>query len=189
MGAAVVKIYTRKGDDGRTNLCSGPRVTKDDPHVEACGSVDELNAWLGVARSEPLPQDVDGLLHRVQHELFGVGADLAMPGPASHLAAMIGDPHVEQLERDIDVFEAELPPLTQFILPGGTRAAALLHMARTVCRRAERRVVSLQITRSSAQESGPAVRYLNRLSDLLFVLPRVLNARAKIGDEGWRKES
>ena len=196
---ANVKIYTRKGDDGRTHLCCGPRVAKDDPHVEACGAVDELNAMLGLVRAEPLAPDIDKLLQRVQHELFRVGADLAMPGLAAGAVSMLGDQHVEQMEREIDQFDTQLPPLTEFILPGGSRAAALLHCARTVCRRAERRVVSLDLAQKppgtvalgtvSLGKMAPIIRYLNRLSDLLFVLPRVVNARGSIGDEGWRKES
>jgi cob(I)alamin adenosyltransferase len=185
---STVKIYTRKGDDGKTHLCAGPRVPKDDPHIEACGTVDELNAWLGLARAEPLAEDIDELLHRVQHELFRVGADLAMPGPAAGAIGMLGDQAVERLEREIDLHDGQLPMLGEFILPGGTRAAALLHGARTVCRRAERRVVSLDLSQSSPGALAPVIRYLNRLSDLLFVLPRVLNARASVGDESWRKE-
>lgn len=182
-----MKLYTRNGDDGKTHLCCGPRVAKDDPHVEACGTVDELNALLGVVRAESLPQDIDRLLHRLQHELFGIGADLAMPGVTPETAC-IADRHVTELEHAIDTYDAQVPPLRQFILPGGVRAAALLHAARTVCRRAERRVVSLEATERDAVISSPAVRYLNRLGDLLFVLPRVLNGRASLGDENWRKE-
>jgi len=183
-----VHIYTRTGDDGRTHLCAGPRVAKDDPHIEACGTVDELNAWLGLVRAEPLPQDIDALLHRVQHELFSVGADLAMPAPATGVLGLLGDGAVSQLEREIDLYDGQLPPLNEFILPGGTRAAALLHGARTVCRRAERRVVSLAAAQPAPHELDSVIRYLNRLSDLLFVLPRLLNARAAVGDEIWRKD-
>ncbi|NLX55844.1 MAG: cob(I)yrinic acid a,c-diamide adenosyltransferase [Planctomycetaceae bacterium] len=181
-------IYTRTGDDGRTHLCAGPRVTKDDPHIEACGTVDELNAWLGLVRAEPLPQEIDALLHRVQHELFCVGADLAMPAPATGALGLVGPGAVSQLEREIDLYDGQLPPLNEFILPGGTRAAALLHGARTVCRRAERRVVSLAAAQPDPRELDAVIRYLNRLSDLLFVLPRLLNARAAVGDEIWRKD-
>ncbi|MHB8969274.1 MAG: cob(I)yrinic acid a,c-diamide adenosyltransferase [Pirellulaceae bacterium] len=209
-----MKIYTRNGDDGRTHLGYGPRVAKDDPHVEACGAVDELNAMLGLARAESLAPDIDELLHRVQHELFRVGADLAMPGLAAGAVSMLGDQHVEQMEREIDLYDTQLPPLTEFILPGGSRAAALLHCARTVCRRAERRVVSLDLAQAPPGTvppgtvppgtvppgtvppgtvplgtMAPIIRYLNRLSDLLFMLPRVVNARGSIGEEGWRKES
>ena len=183
-----MKIYTRKGDDGRTHLFAGPRVTKDDPHIEACGGVDELNALLGLARAESLCSDIDQVLHRVQHELFAVGADLATPHTKVGRTAMIGDGHVRQLEQDIDTFDAQLPPLTEFILPGGSRGAALLHVARTICRRAERRVVTLEAMRCGEGESTPLVRYLNRLSDLLFVLPRVVNARTNLAYEGWMKD-
>jgi len=188
MGVGMVKIYTRKGDDGTTNLCAGPRVTKDDPHIEACGALDELNAWLGLARAESLDRDLDELLHRVQHELFNAGAELAMPAPATGRLDLLDSRAVDRLEREIDRYEAELPPLTEFILPGGTRAAAQLHVARTVCRRAERRVVSLAASQPTPADLTPVLRYLNRLSDLLFVLPRVLNARAMVGDEIWHKE-
>ncbi|MHB0955620.1 MAG: cob(I)yrinic acid a,c-diamide adenosyltransferase [Pirellulaceae bacterium] len=183
-----MKIYTRKGDDGRTHLCAGPRVAKDDPHVEACGAVDELNAALGLVRAEPLARDLDALLHRVQHELFSVGADLAIPGRPAGGASMLEDRHVAQLEREIDLFDAILPPLTEFILPGGGRVSALLHCARTICRRAERRVVTLDTIQAIPGAVAPVIRYLNRLSDLLFVLARVVNARGAIEDEGWRKE-
>lgn len=188
MGVGMVNIYTRKGDDGTTNLCAGPRVTKDDPHIEACGTLDELNAWLGLARAESLDRDLDKLLHRVQHELFNAGAELAMPAPATGRLDLLDSQAVDRLEREIDRYEAELPPLTEFILPGGTRAAAQLHAARTVCRRAERRVVRLAASQPTPADLAPVLRYLNRLSDLLFVLPRVLNARAMVGDEVWRKE-
>ncbi len=183
-----MKLYTKTGDDGKTHLCYGPRVGKDDPHVEACGTVDELNALIGVARAESLPSDIDVLLHRIQHELFGVGADLATPGPAAGGLGLTADRHVERLEQDIDMYDAQVPPLQQFILPGGVRSAALLHLARTVCRRAERRVVGLEFSRGGEQIQTPIVRYLNRLGDLFFVLPRVLNARADVPDVGWQKE-
>ncbi len=182
-----MKLYTKQGDDGKTNLSCGPRVTKDDPHVEACGTVDELNALIGLTRCESLPPDVDSLLHRIQHELFGVGADLAMPAAASGDMALTDDRHVERLEQEIDALDAQVPPLQQFILPGGVRGAALLHVARTVCRRAERRVVALEFSRGDGDIQAPIVRYLNRLGDLLFVLPRVLNSRSRVEDEGWRK--
>ncbi len=183
-----MKIYTRQGDDGMTRLWAGARVTKDDPRIEACGAVDELNAWLGLVRAEPLPPDLDALLRRIQHELFGVGADLADPATPPAAGHRVQDQHVRAIEQDIDALEQELPPLKEFILPGGVRAAALLHGARTVCRRAERRVVNLD--RGAAPAAGGAVhtRYLNRLSDLLFVLSRVVNARGAELDEKWRSE-
>ncbi|MCU0960022.1 MAG: cob(I)yrinic acid a,c-diamide adenosyltransferase [Pirellulaceae bacterium] len=183
-----MRIYTRQGDDGKTRLWAGPRVNKDDPRVEACGAVDELNAWLGLVRAEPLPGDLDQLLHRIQHELFGVGADLASVTTQPAAEHRVQDRHVSAMEQDIDALERELRPLTEFILPGGVRAAALLHGARTVCRRAERRVVSLDGVAEPAAAIAPIIRYLNRLSDLLFVLPRVVNARGAQPDESWRKD-
>jgi cob(I)alamin adenosyltransferase len=188
LGVIAVKLYTRKGDDGNTHLWSGPRVAKDDPHIEACGAVDELNAVLGMVRAEALPQDVDQLLRRLQHELFRVGADLAMCGAAEDRSNYVGDRHVEQLERDIDSYDASVPPLREFILPSGGRSAALLHFARTVCRRAERRVVRLKTDPTAPHLLDSSVRYLNRLGDLLFVLPRVLNSRAGVPDENWCKD-
>ncbi len=181
-------IYTRTGDDGMTRLRAGPRVAKDDPHVEACGTVDELNAMLGLARAERLDPDIDGLLRRVQHELLAVGASLATPAPATDAQDLLGPQAVTRLERAIDRYDGRLPPLAEFILPGGTGVAALLHVARAVCRRAERRVVSLASIRSSPAHLTPVIRYLNRLSDLLFVLSRAVNARAAVDDEVWQKE-
>jgi len=184
-----VKLYTRKGDDGTTQLCGGPRIAKDDPHIEACGTVDELNTLLGLVRAESLPEDIDRLLERLQHELFAVGAELATRGSARAGFVRIGDRHVERLEQEIDFFQASVSPLQQFILPGGVRAAALLHVARTTCRRTERRVVSLDATSGGSHPVSGIIRFLNRLGDLLFVLPRVLNARANVPDEHWRKDA
>jgi len=183
-----MKIYTKTGDDGQTGLFGGPRVAKDDPRIEAYGSIDELNAALGLARCEPLPPEIDALLARVQNELFDLGAELATPDPQAHKLATLGPPHIAVLEAAIDRHEAGLPPLKQFILPGGTRGAALLHSARTICRRAERRLVTLVLT--SPQPIGPhGVVYLNRLGDLLFVLARAVNATAGVGDMPWRKST
>ncbi len=184
-----MKIYTRTGDDGSTGLCAGPRVAKDHPRIEACGTLDELNAALGVVRAEPLPEDVDQLLHRIQHELFAVGADLAMPGAVAAELSSVDDRHIARLEEAIDHFQDQLPPLGEFILPGGTRAAAATHLARTICRRAERRVVALGEKSGTSDTIIPAVQYLNRLGDLLFVLPRLLNQRARVTDEAWRKDA
>ena len=122
-----MKIYTKTGDDGQTGLFGGPRVAKDDPRIEAYGSVDELNAALGLARCESLPAEIDALLARVQNELFDLGAELATPDPQAHNLATLGPPHIAALEQAIDRHEASLPPLKQFILPGGTRGAASLH--------------------------------------------------------------
>jgi cob(I)alamin adenosyltransferase len=181
-----VRIYTRTGDEGDTGLFGGGRVSKDDPRVEAYGAVDELNAVIGMARSIELMPRVDEILAPVQRDLFGLGAILATPDLVKmheQLAkARIDDTRIAQLERAIDAGEEELEPLKAFILPGGTPKAAALHVARTVCRRAERRVVHLQET----VELPPLVTiYLNRLSDLLFVLARVANRRAGAGEVTW----
>ncbi|HWP95095.1 MAG TPA: cob(I)yrinic acid a,c-diamide adenosyltransferase [Gammaproteobacteria bacterium] len=178
MGHRLSKIYTRTGDDGTTGLGDGTRVPKDAPRVEAYGTVDELNSVLGMVLAEALPDVIREALTDVQHELFDLGAELCLPG---HL--VIGEQHVTRLEERLDAFNAELPPLKEFILPGGGRAAAACHLARTVCRRAERRVFSL----SRGEQVNPAaLRYLNRLSDLLFVVARVL-ARYERGSEVlWR---
>jgi cob(I)alamin adenosyltransferase len=182
----AVKIYTRTGDAGETGLLGGGRVPKDDPRVVACGQVDELNAVIGFALALE-PQDFSrDVLERVQRDLFTVGAELAAPDPAKLARALpgnpIGEPEIQTLERAIDAREADLAPLTNFILPGGTPKAAALHLARTVCRRAERGVVSLA---HRGALSPAIVKYLNRLSDLLFVLARTANARAGRPDVKW----
>ena len=181
-----MKIYTKTGDSGSTGLFGGGRVPKDDVRVEAYGDVDELNAVLGVARSvEPMPR-VDEVLVPIQRDLFAIGALLATPDRdkmAMHLQkARIDEGRIEELERAIDDGEAELEPLTAFIIPGGSPKAAALHVARTVCRRAERHVVRLQHT---VDLPPLAVIYLNRLSDLLFTLARVANRRAGAGEVTW----
>jgi cob(I)alamin adenosyltransferase len=181
-----VKIYTRTGDAGATGLFGGGRVSKDDPRVEAYGDVDELNAVLGMARAvEPMPR-IDELLVLVQRDLFALGALLATPDRekmAQHLEkARIDDERIEQLERAIDDADTELEPLRAFVLPGGSPKAATLHLARTVCRRAERRVVHLNRT---VDLPALGVIYLNRLSDLLFTLARLANARAGVGEVTW----
>jgi cob(I)alamin adenosyltransferase len=178
MGYRLSKIYTRTGDQGTTGLGDGTRVPKDHPRVEAYGTVDELNSLLGVLIAEPLPEDLRALLTDIQHDLFDLGGELSVPGRQA-----LAERRVEELERILDGLNAELEPLEEFILPGGTRAAALCHLARTVCRRAERRVVSL--TQHEAV-SPVAVKYLNRLSDLLFVLARTLNRRFGLPDVLWQ---
>jgi cob(I)alamin adenosyltransferase len=183
-----MKIYTRKGDEGETGLLGGERVSKDSPRVEACGTVDELNAALGLARAEPLSEDLDRLLERLQHELFRLGAELASGGSFSRSLGMISADHVEALEQEIDRREASLSALRQFILPGGTRAAAALHVARTVCRRAERRLVAA-IHAVGEDISPTTLVYLNRLGDLLFVLARSANAQAGQLDIPWQQPS
>jgi cob(I)alamin adenosyltransferase len=175
VGNRLSKIYTRTGDDGTTGLGDGSRVPKDDPRVDAYGCVDEANSALGVLLAVPgLPADVTELLTRVQHELFDLGGELCIPG---HRA--IGAAQVQALEDALDAFNDRLPPLKEFILPGGGPAAAACHLARAICRRAERRTWTLARTQDVAPEP---LQYLNRLSDLLFVLARVL-ARHENGSE------
>ena len=181
-----MKIYTRTGDEGDTGLFGGGRVGKDDPRVEAYGAVDELNAALGMARSVEMMPRVDEVLAPVQRDLFAIGALLATPDHDKMreqlTKARIDDERIAELEHAIDAGEAELEPLKAFIMPGGTPKAAALHVARTVCRRAERRVITLQRTVPLPQL---AIIYLNRLSDLLFVLARVANRRAGAGEVTW----
>jgi cob(I)alamin adenosyltransferase len=181
-----MKIYTKTGDDGDTGLFGGGRVQKDDPRVEAYGDVDELNAALGVARAaDPMPR-IDEVLVPLQRDLFSIGALLATPDREKmqqHLTkANIDEGRISELERAIDECERELQPLRAFIIPGGTHKAAALHLARTVCRRAERRVVRLQ---RDVEIPQLVVIYLNRLSDLLFMLALVANVRAGNGEVTW----
>lgn len=180
-----MKIYTKTGDLGETGLFAGPRVRKDDPRIEAYGTVDELNAVLGVVRTQNPGPELDPLLERIQNELLSLGAELATPDPETNGTQILGDEHIEALERAIDHFEARLQPLRNFILPGGTPAAAFLHLARTVCRRAERHVVTLTFAPRPA--APRLVQYLNRLGDLLFVLSRAANALAGHPDVLWTK--
>jgi cob(I)alamin adenosyltransferase len=180
-----MRIYTKSGDDGTTGLLGSRRVSKDDCRVDAYGTVDELNAALGVARGLGLDAQADGLVARIQDELFVVGSALADPSPQGRFHHAISLEHVERIERTIDELEAELKPLTQFILPAGTLSAAQLHLARAVCRRAERLIVKL------ARQPGEDVpkqliAYLNRLSDFLFVLARAVNHRAGVPDAPWK---
>jgi cob(I)alamin adenosyltransferase len=177
-----VKIYTRRGDAGETDLFGAGRVAKDAPRVEAYGDVDEANAAVGVALSASPHADVRALGQRIQEELFTLGASLAAPDPERRAMQGLDAEAVVRLEAAVDAFEKELPPLERFILPGGTAAAAAFHAARTVCRRAERRVVALHRSEPIEPE---ALRYLNRLSDLLFVLARVENRRAGVADVEW----
>ncbi|MDX5364437.1 MAG: cob(I)yrinic acid a,c-diamide adenosyltransferase [Pseudazoarcus pumilus] len=181
MGNRLSKIYTRTGDAGTTGLGNGERVSKNSQRVHAMGDVDELNALLGVLLCEELPDDVRELLVGVQHDLFDLGGELCIPE-----MSLITAHHVERLEQALDHLNEPLPPLKDFILPGGTRAAALTHQARTVCRRAERVVVALAEGAGEAVNDAPR-HYLNRLSDLLFVLARVLNRAAGRPDVLWQK--
>jgi cob(I)alamin adenosyltransferase len=184
-----MRIYTRTGDQGQTGLFGGERLRKDDPRVEAYGAVDELNAAIGLALSTDCFGDLRMVLQRLQGELFTVGADLATPSTSAAGAPPVPRVTAEMvaaLEQDIDRFEASLEPLRHFILPGGTVAAATLHMARATCRRAERRLVSLT---ASDEVTSSVVPYLNRLSDLLFVLARAANQHAGQAETEWRPPS
>ena len=179
MGNRLTKIYTRTGDAGTTGLASGARVAKDAPRIEAIGAVDELNSVIGVLLAESLPELLHACLDGVQHDLFDLGGELSVPGHAIMSAA-----HVERLERELDRLNAGLSPLKDFVLPAGTRAAALAHVARAGCRRAARRVVTL----TRKQKAAPALRaYLNRLSDLLFVVARELNRSGGRPDVLWKQ--
>ena len=178
-----MKLYTRTGDTGETALFDNSRVSKADPRVDAYGEVDELNAWLGLARARGLDGDLDAELLHIQRDLFAVGAQLA--DPADRLAsrvskAFLKDTDVTRLEALIDRLELEVPPLTRFILAGGAESGASIHVARTVCRRAERRIVGLV-----PQPDPLLIQYMNRLSDLLFVLARVVNHRAHQPETEW----
>jgi len=181
MGNRLSKIYTRTGDEGTTGLGDGTRVTKDCPRVEAYGAVDECNSAVGMVLAvQEIPADVRRVLTEVQHDLFDLGGELCIPG---HRA--ITDAHVGRLEQALDAFNADLPPLKEFILPGGGPAAAACHLARAIARRAERRAWTLAGQETVAPEP---LRYLNRLSDLLFVIARVL-ARHETGQEVlWKRE-
>jgi cob(I)alamin adenosyltransferase len=179
MGNRLSKIYTRTGDDGSTGLGDGTRVAKDSLRVEAYGTVDETNSAVGVVLSSlALPPRITQCLTEIQHDLFDLGGELCIPG---HL--MIKAAQVDRLEKELDGFNEELPPLKEFILPGGGQAAAACHLARAICRRAERRCWSLARAESVSPE---ALKYLNRLSDLLFVIARVL-ARGAAGEVVWRR--
>lgn len=181
MGKRLSKIYTRTGDDGTTGLGDGTRVAKDNLRVEAYGTVDEANSQIGVVLACPgVPDAVAAVLTDVQHDLFELGGELCIPGYAA-----IDDRFIERLEQELDKLNADLPALDNFILPGGSPAAAACHLARTVVRRAERRCISLAAEETVRSE---LIRYLNRLSDLLFVIARVL-ARAEGGQEIlWNRE-
>jgi cob(I)alamin adenosyltransferase len=180
-----VKVYTRRGDGGETDLFGGARVAKDHLRVEAYGAVDETNAALGLAAAASTQDDVRALAAELQSRLFDLGAVLATPDPERHAKAQLPGPSAEDvdaLEARIDAFETELAPLRRFVLPGGDPAAAGFHLARTVCRRAERRAVAL----ARVEPVDPLViRFLNRLSDLLFVLARLENRRAGLPDVEW----
>jgi cob(I)alamin adenosyltransferase len=180
MGHRLSRIYTRTGDDGTTGLANGERVAKADPRIGAFGDIDETNSAIGLLLAEPgLHPEVAAALTRIQHELFEIGAELSLPGYRQITAE-----HVARLERDLDSLNDELPPLKEFVLPGGTRPAAICHLARTVCRRAERSAWAA----SKLTELNPELmRYLNRLSDLLFVMARWLARRDGGQEILWRR--
>ena len=180
MGNRLSKIYTRTGDDGTTGLGDGTRVAKDDARVEAYGTLDELNSVLGVLLAEPLPKDVTEALQPIQHELFDLGSEFCLPGYKAITAE-----HVRRLENMLDKFNEPLPPLKEFILPGGSRAAAFCHLARTVCRRAERRAWTLH---KQYPQNPESIKYLNRLSDLLFVLARMIVRHDRGSEVLWKHE-
>lgn len=178
MGHRLSKIYTRTGDDGTTGLGDGTRVPKDHARVEAFGTVDELNSVLGLLLCEALGENVRAALTRIQHTLFDLGGELCIPG-----RSVLAEAEVTALENQLDRLNEDLAPLKEFILPGGARAAALCHLARTVCRRAERRVYTL----SRAEPVSPvSLKFLNRLSDLLFVMARALNQASGVPDVLWQ---
>jgi cob(I)alamin adenosyltransferase len=181
MGYRLTRISTRTGDDGTTGLADRSRVAKDALRIEAIGAADELNSVIGVLLSEALPDDVRTCLTGVQHDLFDLGGELSVPGHS-----VMSEAQVARLEAQMEALNSVLPPLEEFILPGGSRTAGLAHVARAVCRRAERRVVAL----SRREKKVPAVvlQYLNRLSDLLFVLARTLNRHAGVGEVSWKQE-
>ena len=180
MGNRLSKIYTRTGDDGTTGLGDGSRVAKDSARVSAYGTVDELNSAVGIVLADNVPERIREVLTQAQHDLFDLGGELCIPG-----MAMVDDADVTRLESMLDAFNETLPPLKDFILPGGGMPAAHCHLARTICRRAEREVITLS---RSEDVRGEAIRYLNRLSDLLFVLARVLARESGHGEVLWQHE-
>lgn len=179
MGHRLSKIYTRTGDSGTTGLSDGTRLDKDDPRVEAMGAVDETNNAIGLVLTETVPQPIRACLIDIQHNLFNVGGELSLPG-----YSLIADHHVTALEQELDRLNEQLEPLKDFILPGGSRAATYAHMARSICRRAERRLVTLHRTHGVSPQ---LMRYINRLSDFLFVLARFLNHSAGRPDVLWQQ--
>ena len=181
MGNRLSKIYTRTGDNGTTGLGDGTRINKDSLRVEAMGDVDELNAVIGIMLTEPLPDLIQKTLTRVQHDLFDLGGEICIPGHA-----MVKPERVDALENVLDELNDELEPLKEFILPGGTRAAAYCHLARTVCRRAERQLIRLNRNEAVTETS---LKYLNRLSDLLFVMCRFITKAVGRPDVLWQNEN
>ena len=179
MAKRLTRIYTRTGDDGTTGLADGSRVPKDSARIDAIGDIDEVNSALGLVLAEDLPEALRGSLLEVQHDLLDMGGELSIPGHT-----IIDEGHLARLERELDRMNATLPALKDFVLPGGSRAAAAAHLARTICRRAERRLVALARDEAIAP---PLLQYLNRLSDLLFVAARALNRHAGGDDVLWQQ--
>ena len=179
MGNRLTKITTRTGDDGSTGLGDGSRIRKNALRVTAMGDIDELNSMIGLLIAEPLPADARVALSRIQNELFDLGGEICIPG---HV--ILTDAHVQSLDGEIERFNRELPPLKDFILPAGSRAAACCHLARTVARRAERTLVGLS---QAEPVSALAHQYLNRLSDLLFILARTMNRESGLPDVFWQR--
>lgn len=180
MGNRLSKIYTRTGDQGTTGLGDGTRVDKDSLRVDAMGDVDELNATIGLLLTEHLPENLVATLTQVQHDLFNMGAEICIPN-----YAVLQQASIDALENIIDSLNSELEPLKEFILPGGTKAAAVCHLARTVCRRAERKLITLNKKENVTKIS---LKYLNRLSDLLFVMCRIVNKHGGVEDVLWKNE-
>lgn len=180
MGNRLSRIYTRTGDDGTTGLGDGSRIDKDSLRVQAMGDVDELNAVIGVLLTEPLPGLMTTILTGIQHDLFDIGGEVCIPGHS-----MLKAERIDLLESTLDGLNESLAPLKEFILPGGTRAAAYCHLARTVCRRAERSLIKLK---RQENVTATSLQYLNRLSDLLFVMSRAINHNAGCSDVLWKNE-
>lgn len=180
MGNRLSKIYTRTGDDGTTGLGDGSRINKDSLRVDAMGDVDELNSVIGMMMTEDIPTTLLPTLTQIQHDLFNLGGEICIPG-----YVILQQSRIEDLEAVIDTLNDDLEPLKEFILPGGTKAAAYCHLARTVCRRAERKLIQLH---RSEKVTSISLQYLNRLSDLLFVLCRTINKAAGVSDVLWKNE-
>jgi len=180
MGNRLSKIATRTGDNGTTGLADGSRINKDHPRIAAMGDIDELNSSIGLILIHPLPDEIRELLSNIQHRMFDLGGELSMPDQG-----FISEQSLTQLDVALETLNAELPPLKEFILPGGSPAAAHCHMARTICRRAERSVITLG---NQAELSDVAVAYLNRLSDLLFVIARTLTRTQEIDEPQWQSK-
>jgi cob(I)alamin adenosyltransferase len=182
-----MKIYTKTGDAGQTGLVGTDRVAKNSPRIEAIGTIDELNSHIGLLRSYPIDDDLDEILFQIQNDLFQIGAITATPSNSDSKIESLPDQRIAQLENMIDRLQQSLLPLENFILPDGTPVAAATHLARSVCRRSERRLLSL-IDETGNGKLGQVLIYLNRLSDLLFVLARTFNARGKYTESIWRND-